>query len=62
MHHPEGPAVNKTSRTARLVAAAASVAVTFVLLQSVFSLFASASATQLAKAGSAAVVVVAAAR
>ena len=52
--------MNTTTRTTRLVAAFAAVAVTFTLLQSVFTLFASAPATQLAKAQSATVTIVAA--
>ena len=52
--------MNTTNRTTRLVAAIAALAVTFTLLQSVFTLFGSAPATQLAKAQSAAPVVVAA--
>ncbi len=52
--------MNTTTRTTRLVAAFAAVAVTFTLLQSVFTLFGSAPATQLAKAQSATVTIVAA--
>ena len=52
--------MNTTTRTTRFVAAIAAAAVTLTLLQSVFTLFASAPATQLAKAQSAAVTVVAA--
>lgn len=54
--------MNRAPRSIRLVAAAASVTVTFALLQSVFTLFASAPAQQLAKARTATVVVVANAR
>ena len=46
-----------TSRNARLVAAVASVLISFTLLHSVTTLFQSAAATQLAKAESAKVIV-----
>lgn len=49
--------MNRTTRTTRLVAATASVSLTFLLLQSIFSLFASAPAQQQAKAHGAATVV-----
>lgn len=51
--------MNTTNRSIRLVAAFAAVAITFTLLQSMFTLFASAPATQLAKAQSATPTVVA---
>ena len=60
MHSPKDAAMNPTPRTTRLVAAIAAVAVTLTLLQSVFTLFGSVPATQLAKAQAAAVTVVAA--
>lgn len=51
--------MNTTTRSTRLVAAVAAVAVTLTLLQSVFTLFASAPTTQLAKAQAATPTIVA---